>query len=48
MAVATLPYIGLILGVLIGCGIVIFFEPRYNQSSKNTTTSPCLNSAYCP
>jgi DHA1 family multidrug resistance protein-like MFS transporter len=30
----TLPYIGFILGVLISCGIVIFFEPRYNQKLK--------------
>ena len=30
-AVATLPYIELILGVLIGCGMVIFFDLRYNQ-----------------
>lgn len=33
-AVATLPYIGLILGVLIGCGIVIALEPRYNRKLK--------------
>ncbi|KAK3168511.1 hypothetical protein OEA41_004959 [Lepraria neglecta] len=31
MAVATLPYIELILGVCIRCGIVIYFEPRYNK-----------------
>lgn len=30
-AVATLPFIGLIIGVLLGCGIVIAFEPRYNR-----------------
>lgn len=30
-AVATLPYIGLIVGVLCGCGIVCAFEPRYNR-----------------
>lgn len=33
-SLATLPYIGLIVGVLIGCGIVIFFEPRYNKALK--------------
>lgn len=40
MAVATLPYIGLILGVLIGCGIVIFFEPRYNRKLKANNNLP--------
>jgi DHA1 family multidrug resistance protein-like MFS transporter len=40
MAVAILPYIGLILGVLIGCGIVIFFEPRYNQKLKENNNIP--------
>lgn len=33
-AVATLPYLGLIVGVLVGCGIVIAFEPRYNRKLK--------------
>ncbi|KAL1311840.1 hypothetical protein AAFC00_001915 [Neodothiora populina] len=33
-AVATLPYIGLIIGVLCGCGIVILFEPGYNRKLK--------------
>lgn len=40
MAVATLPYIGLILGVLIGCGIVIYFEPRYNKKLKENNNIP--------
>jgi DHA1 family multidrug resistance protein-like MFS transporter len=40
MAVATLPYIGLIIGVLIGCGIVIFFEPRYNRKLKENNNIP--------
>jgi DHA1 family multidrug resistance protein-like MFS transporter len=40
MAVATLPYIGLIIGVLIGCDIVIFFEPRYNQKLKENNGLP--------
>jgi DHA1 family multidrug resistance protein-like MFS transporter len=39
-AVATLPYIGLIIGVLIGCGIVIFFEPRYNRKLKENNNIP--------
>ncbi len=39
-AVATLPYIGLIIGVLIGCGIVIFFEPRYNRKLKANNNIP--------
>ena len=34
MAVATLPYIGLVLGVCLGCGIVVAFEPRYNRKLK--------------
>jgi MFS transporter, DHA1 family, multidrug resistance protein len=33
-AVATLPYIGLIIGVLLGCGIVVFFEPRYIYDNR--------------
>ena len=40
MAVATLPYIGLILGVCIGCGIVIYFEPRYNKKLKENNNIP--------
>ncbi|CCG84568.1 protein of unknown function [Taphrina deformans PYCC 5710] len=39
-AVATLPYIGLIVGVLIGCAIVIFFEPRYNRKLKQNGGLP--------
>ncbi|TVY59640.1 putative transporter, partial [Lachnellula suecica] len=39
-AVATLPYIGLIIGVLIGCGIVIAFEPRYNRKLKANNNIP--------
>lgn len=39
-AVATLPYIGLIIGVLIGCGIVIAFEPRYNRRLKANNGLP--------
>ncbi|EHL02914.1 putative Uncharacterized transporter [Glarea lozoyensis 74030] len=37
---ATLPYIGLILGVLIGVGIVIAFEPRYNRKLKENHGIP--------
>ncbi|KAE9378828.1 MFS multidrug transporter-like protein [Stipitochalara longipes BDJ] len=37
---ATLPYIGLIIGVLIGCGIVIAFEPRYNRKLKANNNLP--------
>ncbi|KAH6673311.1 MFS multidrug transporter-like protein [Halenospora varia] len=37
---STLPYIGLILGVLIGCGIVIAFEPRYNRKLKANNNIP--------
>lgn len=33
-AVATLPYLGMIFGVLLGCGIVIAFEPRYKRKLK--------------
>jgi DHA1 family multidrug resistance protein-like MFS transporter len=39
-AVATLPYIGLIIGVLIGCGIVIAFEPRYNRKLRENNNIP--------
>lgn len=39
-AVATLPYIGLIIGVLVGCGIVIAFEPRYNRKLKENNGIP--------
>lgn len=39
-AVATLPYIGLIIGVLIGCAIVIAFEPRYNRKLKANNNLP--------
>lgn len=39
-AVATLPYIALIVGVLIGCGIVIAFEPRYNRKLKENNGIP--------
>lgn len=39
-AVATLPYIGLIAGVLIGCAIVIAFEPRYNRKLKENNNIP--------
>lgn len=38
--IATLPYIGLIIGVLIGCGIVIAFEPRYNRKLKENDGIP--------
>ena len=40
MAVATLPYIGLILGVCLGCGIVVAFEPRYNRKLKENDNIP--------
>lgn len=39
-AVATLPYIGLIIGVIVGCGIVILFEPRYNRIMKENGNLP--------
>lgn len=39
-AVATLPYIGLIIGVLVGSGIVIAFEPRYNRKLKANNNIP--------
>lgn len=39
-AVGTLPYIGLIIGVLIGCGIVVAFEPRYNKKLKANNNLP--------
>lgn len=39
-AVATLTYIGLIVGVLIGCGIVVAFEPRYNRKLKENGGIP--------
>jgi len=38
--VSTLPYIGLIIGVLIGCGIVVAFEPRYNRKLKANSGIP--------
>lgn len=39
-ALANLPYIGLIVGVLLGCGIVIAFEPRYNRKLKKNNGIP--------
>jgi DHA1 family multidrug resistance protein-like MFS transporter len=33
-------YIGLIIGVLSGCGIVIAFEPRYNRKLKANNGIP--------
>ncbi|TVY32900.1 putative transporter [Lachnellula occidentalis] len=39
-AVSTLPYIGLILGVILGSGIVIAFEPRYNRKLKANNNIP--------
>lgn len=39
-SVGTLPYIGLIVGVIIGCGIVIAFEPRYNRKLKENNYIP--------
>lgn len=39
-ALANLPYIGLIVGVLLGCGIVIAFEPRYNRKLKENNGIP--------
>ena len=39
-AVATLPYIGLIIGVLIGCGIILIFEPRYNRKLRDNNNVP--------
>ena len=40
VAVATLPYIGLILSVCIGFGIVIEFEPRCNKKLKENNNIP--------
>ena len=40
VAVATLPYIGLILSVCIGFGIVIYFEPRCNKKLKENNNIP--------
>lgn len=40
VSVATLPYIGMILGVLLGCGIVIYFEPRYDKKLKANNNIP--------
>jgi DHA1 family multidrug resistance protein-like MFS transporter len=37
---ATLPYIALIIGVILGCGIVIAFEPRYNRKLKENNGLP--------
>lgn len=39
-AIATLPYIGLIVGVLLGCGIVVAFEPRYNRKLEENNNIP--------
>jgi DHA1 family multidrug resistance protein-like MFS transporter len=39
-AVATLPYIGLIVGVLVGGAIVICFEPMYNRKLKENHNIP--------
>lgn len=36
----TLPYIGLIVGVLLGCGTVVAFEPRYNRKFKENNDIP--------
>jgi DHA1 family multidrug resistance protein-like MFS transporter len=37
---ATLPYIGLIIGLLISCGIVIAFEPSYNRKLQANSNLP--------
>lgn len=37
---ATLPYIGLIVGVCLGCAIVIAFEPRYARKLKENKGVP--------
>lgn len=47
-AVATLPYLGLIVGVLLGCGIVIAFEPRYNRKLKENHGLPCPEQRLLP
>ncbi|QSZ33686.1 hypothetical protein DSL72_005257 [Monilinia vaccinii-corymbosi] len=39
-AMGTLPYLGMIAGVLLGCGIVIAFEPRYNRKLKANNGIP--------
>ncbi|KAJ5264859.1 hypothetical protein N7505_007652 [Penicillium chrysogenum] len=39
-ALGTLPYIGLIVGVLLGCGTVVAFEPRYNRKLKENNGIP--------
>lgn len=39
-AVATLPYLGLITGVLIGCIICIWFEPQYNRRLRENNGIP--------
>lgn len=39
-AVATLPYIGLIIGVIVGSAIVIAFEPRYNRKLRANNNIP--------
>ncbi|KAF2442775.1 MFS general substrate transporter [Karstenula rhodostoma CBS 690.94] len=39
-SISTLMYIGLIIGVLLGCAIVIAFEPRYNRKLKENNGIP--------
>lgn len=39
-SVSTLMYVGLIIGVALGCGIVIAFEPRYNRKLRENGNIP--------
>ncbi|KAG9236790.1 major facilitator superfamily domain-containing protein [Amylocarpus encephaloides] len=47
-SIATLPYLGLIVGVLIGCSIVIALEPRYNHKLKENGGFPVPEQDYSP
>ena len=39
-AVATLPYLALIVGVIVGCLIVVAFEPRYHRKLRENNNIP--------
>lgn len=45
--IATLPYIGLIVGALLGCDVVLF-EPRYNRKPKENKGIPVLEQRLLP
>ena len=47
-ALATLPYIGLLVGVFCGAGIVVAFEPRYDRKLREAGGLPQPRERYIP